>query len=104
MELTEQDYFHESKFVALRQTCDNFSYMMHRATIVLFAALALLPATAFSQSDKAVDPCQSERDETGMEKCRQNIVKEQTRACRHLSQTIAQTKCSPARKFRAVFS
>ena len=27
-----------------------------------------------------------------------------TRACRHLSQANAQTKCSPARKFRAVFS
>ena len=26
------------------------------------------------------------------------------RACRHLSQTSVQTKCSPARKFRAVFS
>ena len=31
-------------------------------------------------------------------------VTERSRACRHLSQTIAQTKCSPARKFRAVFS
>jgi hypothetical protein len=26
------------------------------------------------------------------------------RACRHLSQTSAQTRCNPARKFRAVFS
>ena len=26
------------------------------------------------------------------------------RACRHLSQTSAHTRCSPARKFRAVFS
>ena len=29
---------------------------------------------------------------------------ESTRACRHLSQTSAHTRCSPARKFRAVFS
>ena len=27
-----------------------------------------------------------------------------TRACRHLSQASEQTKCNPARKFRAVFS
>src|SRR5882724_1566789 len=27
-----------------------------------------------------------------------------TRVCRHLSQTSAQTRCNPARKFRAVFS
>ena len=27
-----------------------------------------------------------------------------TRACRHLSQASAQTRCSPARKLRAVFS
>ena len=27
-----------------------------------------------------------------------------TRACGHLSQASAQTKCNPARKFRAVFS
>jgi hypothetical protein len=26
------------------------------------------------------------------------------RVCRHLSQTSAQTRCNPARKFRAVFS
>jgi hypothetical protein len=26
------------------------------------------------------------------------------RACRHLSQASAHTRCSPARKFRAVFS
>jgi hypothetical protein len=27
-----------------------------------------------------------------------------TKACRHLSQASAQTRCSPARKLRAVFS
>ena len=31
-------------------------------------------------------------------------LSERIRACGHLSQASAQTKCNPARKFRAVFS
>ncbi len=76
--------------------------MIRSVPVILFAALALYPALAFSQSEKADDTCRNERDETGMAKCRQNIVNEQTKTMDGY-RAILRKRADDDHKFRTLF-
>ena len=65
--------------------------------------LAVREASSESELDAAFANFDRQRNST-IFLLADGFFRNATRACGHLSQTSAQTKCNPARKFRAVFS